>query len=74
MERQARGSCARSLDKSFVRAPDSLRWTIVRGSAIGFFVGILPGTGATVASAVAYGTEKRVATDDASSATATCAG
>ena len=30
---------------------------------IGFFIGILPGTGASVASAVAYGTEKRAARD-----------
>jgi len=31
-----------------------------RGSLIGFFVGILPGAGGTVASALAYTTEKRV--------------
>lgn len=32
----------------------------LRGSFIGFFVGILPGAGGTVASALAYTTEKRV--------------
>jgi len=53
------------LDKSFVSWADlaKTKWTILRGSIIGFFVGILPGTGASVASAVAYGTEKRIADD-----------
>ena len=52
-----------ALDKSFVSMKDLAftKWTILRGSVIGFFIGILPGTGASVASAVAYGTEKRVA-------------
>lgn len=35
-------------------------WTLVRGSVIGFFVGVLPGAGATIASFVAYTTEKRL--------------
>lgn len=50
------------VDKSFVTWADmaKVKWTIVRGSVIGFFIGILPGTGASVASAVAYGTEKRI--------------
>ena len=50
------------VDKSFVRWSDiaKTRWTIARASVIGFFIGILPGTGASVASAVAYGTEKRI--------------
>lgn len=50
------------VDKSFVRMADlaKCKWTIVRSSVIGFFIGILPGTGASVASAVAYGTEKRI--------------
>ena len=54
-----------ALDKSFVSMKDLAytKWTILRGSVIGFFIGILPGTGASVASAVAYGTEKRVAKD-----------
>ncbi len=49
--------------KSFVSWKDLgvVKWTIVRCSLIGFFIGVLPGTGASVASAVAYGTEKRIA-------------
>ncbi|SEB85821.1 putative tricarboxylic transport membrane protein [Nitratireductor aquibiodomus] len=52
-----------AIDKSFVSWADlaMTKWTILRSSIIGFFIGILPGTGASVASAVAYGTEKRVA-------------
>ncbi len=55
------------LDKTFVRMADltKSKWTILRSSIIGFFIGILPGTGASVASAVAYGTEKRIAGADA---------
>jgi putative tricarboxylic transport membrane protein len=50
------------VDKSFVSFKDlkSIKWTVLRSSIIGFFIGILPGTGASVASAVAYGTEKRI--------------
>jgi putative tricarboxylic transport membrane protein len=36
-------------------------WTMVRGSAIGFLVGVLPGAGGTIASFVAYAAEKQVA-------------
>ncbi len=35
-------------------------WTMVRGSVIGFFIGVLPGAGGTVASFVAYTTEQRI--------------
>lgn len=35
------------------------RWTLARGSLIGFFVGLLPGTGASIASTIAYGVEQR---------------
>lgn len=35
-------------------------WTMVRGALIGFFVGVLPGAGATIASFVSYTTEKRL--------------
>jgi len=35
-------------------------WPILRGTAIGFFLGTLPGGGAALASFVAYGVEKRV--------------
>ncbi|MFO1195699.1 MAG: tripartite tricarboxylate transporter permease [Burkholderiaceae bacterium] len=34
-------------------------WSMVRGSVIGFFVGILPGGGAVLASLVSYAVEKR---------------
>ncbi len=37
------------------------RWAILRGSVIGFFVGILPGAGATAASMISYAAEKRFA-------------
>ncbi|PRY86138.1 tripartite tricarboxylate transporter permease [Donghicola tyrosinivorans] len=63
VEHQARGTLkSLPVDRSFVRMADlaQTKWTIARASVIGFFIGILPGTGASVASAVAYGTEKRI--------------
>ena len=39
-------------------------WTMVRGSIIGFFVGVLPGAGGTVASFVAYTAEQRIVDRD----------
>ena len=36
---------------------------ILRGSALGFFLGILPGGGATIASFAAYGLEKKISKD-----------
>ncbi|MFP8964957.1 tripartite tricarboxylate transporter permease [Pokkaliibacter sp. CJK22405] len=38
----------------------SCKWTMLRSGVIGFIIGVLPGTGASVASAVAYTTEKRI--------------
>lgn len=35
-------------------------WPTIRATVIGFIVGVLPGTGASVASAVSYTTEKRL--------------
>lgn len=35
------------------------KWTVARSSLLGFFIGVLPGAGASVASAVAYSNEKR---------------
>jgi len=35
-------------------------WTTVRGGLMGFVIGVLPGAGASVASAVAYANEKRL--------------
>ncbi len=51
------------IGKSFTSLKDlaEIKWTVLRCSLIGFFIGVLPGTGASVASAVAYGTEKRIA-------------
>lgn len=54
---------------AFGRAlPDRLQWlrsrlAILRGSVVGFVLGILPGGGATMASLVAYAVEKRSAKD-----------
>ncbi len=36
------------------------RWAILRGGLIGFAVGVLPGAGATIASFLAYGVERRI--------------
>ncbi len=36
------------------------RWAILRGSVLGFFIGVLPGAGATIASFLSYALEKRV--------------
>jgi len=36
-------------------------WTTLRSAVMGFVVGVLPGAGATIASAMAYSTEKRLA-------------
>ncbi len=67
VEQQARGKLRTlPVDSSFVRLADlaATKWTILRCSLLGFFIGVLPGTGASVASAVAYGTEKRIAGSD----------
>ncbi len=36
-------------------------WTTIRSSVVGFVVGVLPGAGATIASAMTYTMEKRIA-------------
>ena len=64
VEMQARGTVAAlAVGSTFVSLRDLMfvKWTMLRCSLIGFIVGVLPGTGASVASAVAYGTEKRLA-------------
>lgn len=38
-------------------------WTMIRSSLVGFFVGVLPGAGATIASAITYMSEKKFAGD-----------
>lgn len=35
-------------------------WTMIRGSITGFFVGVLPGAGGTIATFVAYGMEEKI--------------
>jgi putative tricarboxylic transport membrane protein len=40
-------------------------WAIIRGTLVGFYIGILPGAGATIASFLSYGLEKRLAKDPA---------
>lgn len=35
-------------------------WTMLRGSVLGFLVGVLPGAGGTIASFLAYSTEQRI--------------
>lgn len=37
-----------------------VRWSILRGAVLGFFIGILPGAGPTIASFVSYGVEKTI--------------
>ncbi len=36
------------------------KWAVIRGSLIGFFIGILPGGGAVISSLVSYAVEKKV--------------
>jgi putative tricarboxylic transport membrane protein len=38
----------------------SAAWTMIRSSVTGFFIGVLPGAGGTIASFVAYATEQRL--------------
>lgn len=38
----------------------TITWPSIRATVIGFVIGVLPGTGASVASAVSYTTEKRI--------------
>ena len=40
------------------------KWTILRCSLAGFFIGVLPGAGATIASAMCYASERRLAGKD----------
>jgi putative tricarboxylic transport membrane protein len=39
------------------------KWALVRGTAVGFFLGILPGGGPVLASFLSYGLEKRISKD-----------
>jgi putative tricarboxylic transport membrane protein len=56
----------RAVTKSYGRVMVSLReivgslGTMIRGSVLGFLVGVLPGAGGTIASFLAYSTEQRI--------------
>lgn len=51
-----------TVGRVFVKFSEVMRCrdTILRSGVMGFIIGVLPGTGASVASAVAYTTEKRI--------------
>jgi putative tricarboxylic transport membrane protein len=62
LERRTRGSTAvPKIGRVWISAADWLeaRAAIVRGTVIGFVVGVLPGGGATLSSMLAYAVEKR---------------
>jgi len=63
LEHQGRGfTVIRDLGRMTARISDIIlcTGTTLRSSVIGFVVGVLPGTGASVSSAIAYTTEKRL--------------
>lgn len=62
LEEHHSGSVMTKIGRNFVRMKDIVFTTgaTLRGSIVGFIVGVLPGTGASVASAVSYTLEKRI--------------
>ncbi len=62
-ERAARATVVRQVRNLFPSTQDwrDVRWPMVRGSLLGFLLGVLPGGGPTLASFASYGIEKRVA-------------
>lgn len=62
LEHHHGGGVIARIGRNFVRLKDLVFTTgaTLRGSVVGFIVGVLPGTGASVASAVSYTLEKRV--------------
>ncbi len=67
MEDTERGqSVTQSIGRVMVSVKELLQtsWTMVRGSAVGFLVGVLPGAGGTIASFLAYSTEQRLVDRD----------
>lgn len=50
------------IEKVYVSVKEILmcKWAILRSTIIGFIVGVLPGTGASIASAVSYTVEKKI--------------
>lgn len=68
LEGTGRGSqAAAGYGRVVVRIRDLLQslWTMLRGSVIGFFVGVLPGAGGTIASFLAYSVEQKTAGPEA---------
>jgi putative tricarboxylic transport membrane protein len=64
LEESGAGSSVASAYGRVMITLDELRQTaatMLRGSVVGFLVGVLPGAGATIASFLAYSTEERVA-------------
>src|SRR5262249_24947104 len=51
------------LDRVWISTKDLIysSWAILRGSIVGFIIGVLPGAGATVASFLSYNLEKKLA-------------
>jgi putative tricarboxylic transport membrane protein len=69
LEHQGRGfTVIRELGRMTARMSDimKVRGTVLRSSVIGFVVGVLPGTGASVSSAISYTTEKRLSDTEGS--------
>jgi putative tricarboxylic transport membrane protein len=63
LENEGRGiTVIRELGRMTARMSDLVKCTgaTIRASVIGFIVGVLPGTGASVSSAISYTTEKRL--------------
>jgi putative tricarboxylic transport membrane protein len=67
VERTGRGEAAvAAVGRVFLttRELGASAWSMIRGSVIGFFMGVLPGAGGTVATFVAYGAEQRISDRD----------
>jgi putative tricarboxylic transport membrane protein len=67
LERTRVGEAAEArVQRAFVSWQDLIgtRWTLLRGSVIGFLLGVLPGAGGTVSTYVAYGVEQRISDRD----------
>ena len=63
LERTGAGSAAlRGYGRVMISAREFMHMlsTMLRGSVLGFFVGVLPGAGGTIASFLAYSTEQRI--------------